>query len=85
MWDTRHAELNNLKSSDMENITAVISRYAHRFEERKAGKTAVVASSDLQFGLSRILGTFYEIENFPTQLKIFRHMDEAMGWLDQNE
>ena len=85
LWDARRAKLTNLKSSDMESITAFIGQYTHRFEERKGGKSAVVASSDLQYGLSRILGTRYEIEDFPTQLKIFRIMDEAVDWLDQDE
>ena len=85
LWDARNAKLTNLKSSDMERITALISQYRHRFEERRGGKSAVVASSDLQYGLSRILGTLYEIEAFPTQLKIFRIMDEAFQWLDQDE
>jgi hypothetical protein len=83
LWDVRSAKLTHLKSSDMESIAALIGQYAHRFEERKGGKSAIVASSDLQYGLSRILGTFYEIEDFPTQLKIFRIMDEAIQWLDQ--
>jgi hypothetical protein len=62
-----------------------IGQYRHRFEERKGGKTAVVASSDLQYGLSRILGTLYEIKDFSTQLQTFRQMDEALRWLDQDE
>jgi len=69
----------------MESITALIGQYTHRFEERKGGKSAVVASSDLQYGLSRILGALYEIKDFPTQLKIFRIMDEAFEWLDQDK
>jgi len=85
LWDARQAKLTNLKSSDMERITALIGQYTHRFEERKGGKSAVVASSDLQYGLSRILGALYEIEDFPTQLKIFRIMDEALEWIDQDE
>jgi hypothetical protein len=85
LWDARRAELTNLKSSDMESITAFIGQYTHRFEERKGGKSAVVASSDLQYGLSRILGTLYEIKDFPTKLQTFRQMDEAMEWLDQDE
>jgi len=85
LWDARRAKLTNLKSSDMESIAAFIGQYTHRFEERKGGKSAVVASSDLQYGLSRILGTLYEIKDFPTKLQIFRQMDEAMEWLDQNE
>ena len=85
LWDARSAKLTDLKSSDMESIAVFIGRFRDRFEERKGGKSAVVASSDLQYGLSRILGTFYEIEESPIQLKIFRVMDEAMEWLDQDE
>ena len=85
LWDARSAELTNLESSDMERITALIGQYTHRFEERKGGKSAVVASSDLQYGLSRTVGTLYEIEDFPTQLKVFRNMDEAIQWLDQDK
>ena len=85
LWDVRRARLTDLKSSDVERIAALIGQYTHRFEERKGGKSAIVASSDLQYGLSRILETFYEIEGFPTQLKIFRIMNEAMEWLDQDE
>jgi len=85
LWDARRAKLTNLESSDMESITAFIGQYTHRFEERKGGKSAVVASSDLQYGLSRILGTLYEIKDFPTKLHTFRQMDEAMEWLDQDE
>jgi hypothetical protein len=85
LWDVRSAKLTNLKSTDMEHIAALIGQYKHRFEERKGGKSAIVASSDLQYGLSRILETFYEIEGFPTQLKIFRIMDEAIKWLDKDE
>jgi hypothetical protein len=85
LWDARNANLTNLKSSDIERITGFIDQYGHRFEERKGGKAAVVASSDLQFGLSRVLGTLYEIKDFPAKLQIFRIMDEAMAWLDQDE
>ena len=77
--------LTHLKSSDMERIRAFIGQYRHRFEERKGGKSAVVASSDLQYGVSRILGTLYEIEGYPTRLGIFRTMEEAMEWLDQDD
>ena len=85
LWDARSAKLTNLKSSDMENIAVFVGRFRHRFEERKGGKSAIVASTDLQYGLSRILKSLYDIEDFPTQLKIFRIMNEAMEWLDQDE
>jgi hypothetical protein len=85
LWDARGTKLTSLKSSDMESLAVYIGQFRYRFEERIGGKSAVVASSDLQYGLSRILSTLYEIEDFPTQLKIFRTMDEAIKWLDQDE
>ena len=85
LWDAQGAKVNQLKSEEVAKIIEFIGQYKHRFEERKGGKAAIVASSNLQYGLSRIMGTFYEIEGFPTQLKIFRIMDEAIKWLDQDE
>jgi len=85
LWDARSAKVSQLKSEEVAKITGFIGQYKHRFEERKGGKAAIVASSNLQYGLSRILGTFYEIEGFPTQLRIFRIMDEAMEWLDEDK
>ena len=85
LWDVRSAKLANLESSDIEGITEFIDQYRHRFDERKGGKSAVVASSDLQYGLSRILETLYEIKDFPTQLQTFRLMDKAMDWLYQDK
>jgi hypothetical protein len=85
LWDARSAKMSQLKSEEAAKITGFIGQYKHLFEERIGGKAAIVASSNLQYGLSRILGTFYEMEGFPTQLKIFRIMNEAIKWLDQDE
>jgi hypothetical protein len=85
LWDARSAKLSQLKSEEVTKITGFIGQYMHRFKERKGGKAAIVASSNLQYGLSRILGTFYEMEGFPTQLKVFRTMDEAIEWFDQDD
>ena len=81
LWDTRNAVMTNLRSSELENITEFISKYRNRFEERKNGKTAIAASTDLQYGLSRILGTLYEREEVPIKLHPFRTMEEAFQWL----
>jgi hypothetical protein len=85
LWDARSAIVTNLKSSDIENIATFISQYRDRFEERKDGKAAIVASTDLQYGLSRIVEALYEIEDFPTNLQAFRTIEEAIQWLGQDE
>ncbi len=84
LWDARNAVVTNLKSSEIENIAGLIGQYRNRFEERKDGKAAIVATTDLQYGLSRILGTFYEREDVPIKLQPFRTMEEAIKWLGQS-
>ncbi|MGD2029697.1 MAG: hypothetical protein PVG86_07125 [Desulfobacterales bacterium] len=81
LWDARNAIVTNLRSSELENITGLLGQYRNRFEERKNGKAAIAASTDLQYGLSRILGTLYEREDVPIKLHPFRTMEEAIQWL----
>jgi hypothetical protein len=81
LWDARNAIVTNLKSSEIENIAEFVGQNRNRFEERKNGKAAIVAPTDLQYGLSRILGTLYERENVPIKLQPFRTMGEAIQWL----
>lgn len=49
---------------------------------RGPGKTALVASSDVLFGLNRMYQSLVEIENLPHSVQTFRSMDEAIAWLD---
>jgi hypothetical protein len=84
LWDTRNAIVTHLKSSEMGKIAEFIGQNRNRFEERKNRKAAIVASTDLQYGLSRILGTVYEREDVPIKLRPFRKMEEAVQWLGQS-
>jgi hypothetical protein len=84
LWDTRNAVVTKLKSSEIGNIARFIGQYRNRFEERKNGKAAIVATTDLQYGLSRILETLYQRENVPIKLQPFRTMEEAIQWLGQS-
>jgi hypothetical protein len=84
LWDTRNAVVTKLKSSEIGNIAGFIGQYRNRFEERKNGKAAIVATTDLQYGLSRILETLYQRENVPIKLQPFRTMEEAIQWLGQS-
>ena len=81
LWDARNAIVTNIRSSELQNIAGFIGQYRNRFEERENGKAAIVAPTDLQYGLSRILGTFYEREGLPIKLQPFRTMEEAIQWL----
>lgn len=45
------------------------------------GKTALVVSQDIDYGLSRVFQTLSEIEGITWEVEVFRSMDEAYEWL----
>jgi len=83
IWDGRNATLKNLDLKELEQIAVFPLRYRDRKEGIKAGKRALVAPKDLDFGLSRIIDNFKEDqgENLPFELEIFRSYDEALKWI----
>jgi hypothetical protein len=84
LWDARSATVENLRISDIESIVRFIRQYRNRFNECKSGKSAIIASTELQYGLSRALEILFEMENFPHKLKPFRTIEEANQWLSQS-
>jgi hypothetical protein len=80
LWDFRYADLEALLVSDeLENITT--SFFKSNWKLKKAGKTAIVASTDLWFSVARMYAKFTEIKNLSHIIQIFRFMDEAIKWL----
>jgi hypothetical protein len=74
LWDLRDAEIDWSGEQVKEFVHWVL---AHRPEG--TSRNAVVASSDLQFGLARM----YEAltSDMPVNLSVFRDMDEAHAWV----
>lgn len=63
-----------------------IVRFTKQHEAlRRSGKTALVVSTDLAFGLGRMYDALAEIENLSHSVKVFRSMDEAIKWLKGDE
>ena len=58
-------------------ITTVAPDLAHRVPYR----VAVVASTDLTYGLSRVAETYGELAALPSDFRVFRTLAEALGWL----
>jgi hypothetical protein len=80
LWDFRYANPEALLFPDeLENITA--SFIKQHWKLQRAGKTAIVASTDLWFSFARRFATFAEIKNLQRSLQIFRFMVEAIKWL----
>ena len=57
-----------------------VAEYLGPFSARVGGRVAVVASSDVHFGLSR-LGSVYT-EGVGVEAQVFRDVESATAWLD---
>ena len=81
MWIFLQADVSAITTGDLRKILYFTKEYAH---SRSGGKTALVVSKDLGFGLARIFEAFVEIEKFPFELSTFRSVNDAEMWLGIN-
>jgi len=82
LWDFRKASLARVSSKETETIMDYIK---HHSGKCSVGKTALVASGDLEYGILRMAQTLAEIKGFYLQLEIFRSFEEAIQWLGEEE
>lgn len=82
LWDFRKADLARVSSKETEAMMDYIKHYS---EKRSGGKTALVVSGDLEYGLSRMAQTLAEIKSLSIQIEIFRSFKEAIQWLGEEE
>jgi len=72
--------LSDLSAADMSSIsTDEFESYSHYCQKTLKGlKIAIVAPSDLSFGIARMLEILSDVED----IMVFRKMSEALLWLD---
>ena len=76
LWDLREATL-GMTSAELEQL-------AHDGQDREGpepSRAAVVASGDLEFGLSRLFEVYRASDS--TSIAVFRDLDEAARWLEE--
>ena len=78
IWDYTSADLTVITSDQLQHISSVAQGYAHL---RKDGKTAIVMPDELGFGIGRMYEIFNEMNEVPIDYHIFKHIDQAMDWL----
>ncbi len=78
LWDFTKGDLSEIRSSDVELIANLSVKYA---EKRSSGKTAIVGSDDLTFGLSRMYEITKKFVKLPFETQAFRDIDKAFKWL----
>ena len=77
VWDLTQGSVRQLTAADMKRIAETVRERAH---PRAGGKTAIVAPTDLEFGMCRMLNAFSEIRNIPFETHTFRTPAEAAKW-----
>jgi hypothetical protein len=79
LWDFRNITGNRIQSEEASEIVSFIKRNEAK---RPSGKTALVVSTDLDFGLSRVSQAYGESEGLPWEIRAFRSMESAYRWID---
>jgi len=81
LWDIREGSLVSLSSNDLQMI---VKRGAQFADRRRGGRTAIVCSKDLDYGLSRMFQAFASLQHIPFEIDVFRNLEEAREWLNEN-
>ena len=82
LWDFRKGSMAQFSFIEIERVADYVTFQA---EKRAGGKTATVVSRDSEYGLSRLIDTLRDMRKVPLQLKIFRSIEKANQWLEEEE
>ena len=78
LWNLGEATFTTLNPIDVERISLAAAPWV---KTRTSGKSAVVATSDLGYGFSRMYQAYRDINMVVLPYKSFRVRQEAIDWL----
>lgn len=78
IWDLRNASVASLSPYQITCLADLSAKYS---ELRDGGKTAIVASHDINFGIARVFEA--ETMDVPREFVVFRDMDQALRWINE--
>ncbi len=78
IWDLTQCDLSQASTKDVEQIAYMSVDYA---DKRPSGKTAVVGSDDLTFGLARMYELNKNLTDLAFETQSFRTIEEAYNWI----
>jgi len=82
LWDMSQADVSQ---TTKETLQRFIRKSTLLGGSRQGGRTAVIASENLQYGLARMSEVFVEIESAPYSFSAFRSRQEALQWLKSGD
>ena len=80
LWDFTNGVFPTIKASDVEIIIEHTRKYV---DIRKGGKSAIVVSRDLGYGMARMYDTLSECKDSPVEYRVFRDINEATNWIEK--
>ncbi len=80
LWDFTNATWSGIATDELYELVRKAKKYS-----RKGGKTALVFSKDIDFGIGRELEAFAEIESYDYEFGSFRNRKDAEKWLGISE
>ena len=78
LWDITRADLSSWQADQIISLVKKAKGYSHL---RAGGKTAIVISKDLNFGISRMFQSYAENDKIEFEIKVFRDIEKAKEWL----
>jgi hypothetical protein len=82
IWDFTRAEGAHISSEEIKKIAFHAKDFGHL---RENGKTAIVISSSLAYGLGRMYDSLAQVFNHPVKHGVFRSFDDAVSWVQDTE
>jgi len=82
LWDFSNSSFDKISNEFLRQMFSIVQRGG---SSRKGGKTAVIAPSDLEYGMARMFQIMSDTNGFPFEVKVFRYYGEASQWLFRKE
>jgi hypothetical protein len=82
LWDMSQADVSQVTTETLQRFLRKSTQLGGSLQ---GGRTAVIASEDLQYGLARMYEAFAEIESAPYSFRAFRSRQEALQWLSSGD
>jgi len=78
LWDLTEADLTGVDAGEIDRVITTAKEHAHL---REGGKTAILVSRTVDFGIARRYEITSETRQHPISHYVFRDRDEALKWL----
>ena len=82
IWDASCGTVETIGKDDIRSIAKFL-KSGHGM--RAGGKTGLVGPEDLDYGIGRMFPAYASLENLSVAYRIFRTLDEALAWIDEEQ